>query len=252
VPQQLTLATPFEAAGDHITIALAGARALFTTRRGGVSTGPYAACNLGIRTLDDDRAVRANRARLSDAHGVRFAWGLQVHDAHVQARTAPSGDEEPDEADGQATATRGVAPLVYGADCPLVAIAAPGAVAAVHAGWRGLRSGVIAAGVAAVRALGATGPPEAAIGPLEAAIGPGAGPCCYEVGDDVRARFDPAFRRGRNLDLKALAAAQLLDAGARAVHDVGLCTICAGPGLFFSHRRDRGVTGRQAAAVWLT
>jgi YfiH family protein len=245
VPQQLTLAAPFEPAGAHIAIALAEARALFTTRRGGVSTGPYAACNLGNLTGDDDRAVRENRARLGDVHGVRFAWGLQVHGARVSTRAAPSGGEEPLEADGQATAARGLAPLVYGADCLLVVIAAPGAVAAVHAGWRGLHAGVIGAGIAAVRALGGTGP-------VEAAIGPGAGPCCYEVGDEVGARFDPAFRRARNLDLKAIAAAQLCAGGARAVHDVGLCTIGAGPGLFFSHRRDRGPTGRQAAAVWLT
>jgi YfiH family protein len=148
------------------------------------------------------------------------------------------------------TATRGVAPMVLTADCLGIAIAAPGAVATVHAGWRGLAGGVIAAGVAGVRAICSS--PTVV---LEAAIGPGAGPCCYEVGDEVHAAFTAygeGIRRGRNLDLKAIATAQLRAAGVDTVHDVGLCTICADPALFYSHRRDRGVTGRQAALAWLS
>ncbi len=124
-------------------------------------------------------------------------------------------------------------------------LASDGAVAAVHAGWRGLAGGILAEGVAAVRELGGTGP-------VHAAIGPAAGPCCYEVGEEVHAHFaDHDARRGaRNLDLKAVAAAQLRAAGVAAVHDTGLCTMCADPALFFSHRRDGGVTGRQAGIVW--
>ena len=76
---------------------------------------------------------------------------------------------------------------------------------------------------------------------LGAAIGPGAGPCCYEVGPEVHARFADyeLTRDGDNLDLKAIAATQLQAAGVAAVHDLGMCTICA-PTLFFSHRRDAG------------
>ena len=92
--------------------------------------------------------------------------------------------------------------------------------------------------------------------PLEAAIGPGAGGCCYEVGEEVHAEFAGLathVRRGRNLDLKAIARDQLHEAaGVSAVHDVGLCTICSDDALFFSHRRDRGVTGRQAGIAWLS
>ena len=58
------------------------------------------------------------------------------------------------------------------------------------------------------------------------------------------------MRAGRNLDLKAIAAARLREAGVREVHDVGLCTICGDPELFFSHRREGGVTGRQAGVAW--
>ncbi len=117
------------------------------------------------------------------------------------------------------------------------------AVGVVHAGWRGLAGGVLAEGVRAVRELGAQGP-------LWAAIGPGAGGCCYEVGDEVRAHFAPEHARGRLLDLKAAAAAQLAGLGVEHVHDCGLCTLCAEPGLLFSHRRDGGVTGRQAGVAW--
>jgi copper oxidase (laccase) domain-containing protein len=68
------------------------------------------------------------------------------------------------------------------------------------------------------------------------------------VGEDVHAHFGT---EGRTVDLKAIARAQLGSAGAQAIHDVGLCTICE-PELFFSHRRDRGVTGRQAGIAWLS
>ena len=106
----------------------------------------------------------------------------------------------------------------------------------------------MAEGVRALRELGAEGP-------LEAAVGPGAGGCCYEVGEEVHREFagyDGRARRGRNLDMKAIARDQLEAAGVQAVHDIGLCTICSDETLFFSHRRDRGVTGRQAGLAWLS
>ena len=83
-------------------------------------------------------------------------------------------------------------------------------------------------------------------GPVAAAIGPGIGPCCYEVGDDVRAVFGTSER---TLDLKAVARARLEAAGVQEIHDCGLCTACDAE-RFFSHRRDRGVTGRQAGLAW--
>jgi copper oxidase (laccase) domain-containing protein len=139
------------------------------------------------------------------------------------------------------------------ADCLPIAVAGGGAAAMLHAGWRGLQGGVIAAGVRAVRELG-TGPPGGAEPELAAAIGPGAGPCCYEVGDEVHAAFAeyPDARRGDNLDLKAIARRQLLAAGVSGVHDIELCTLCAPRDLLYSHRRDGGVTGRQAGVAWLT
>lgn len=239
----MKLDDPFRPFGDHIEVALPGARAVFTTRRGGHSQGPYASLNLGRLTDDDPRLVRRNREALGAELGVPLAFVRQVHGADVvRLTTEPAGDQGPPEADGHATVRRGVALAVLTADCLPIALAAGGAVAMLHAGWRGLAAGVIDEGVRALREVGGSGP-------ISAAIGPGAGPCCYEVGQDVLGVFGEP---GPTLDLKALARASLEQAGVTTVFDVGLCTICAAPELLYSHRRDRGVTGRQAGVVWLT
>jgi YfiH family protein len=237
----VNLPAPFAMAGEHIGLELPGGRVLFTTRRGGVSEGPFASLNLGLWTDDDPDRVGENRERLATQAGVareRFAQGRQVHGADVRrVRALPHG--APSDADGQATALAGVAPVVLVADCLPIALVAREAVAMLHAGWRGLAGGIVGEGVAALRDLGA--------GPFRAAIGPGAGPCCYEVGEEVHAGLGTS---GRTADLKAVAREQLRAAGAQEVHDVGVCTLCAAPDLFFSHRRDRGVTGRQAGVAW--
>ncbi len=244
----MQLPAPFEPIGDHIGIALPGGRALFTTRRGGVSTGPYESLNLGRWTDDDPDAVAANRARLAATVGVALdavVQGRQVHGIRVERRAQPS--EHVRDADGQATSTPGLAPLVLTADCLPIALISRRAVAMLHGGWRGLAGGIIAEGVAALKELGDDGP-------LAAAIGPGAGGCCYEVGGEVHAAFaerhGDAVRDGRRLDLKAVARRELNAAGVEDVHDAGLCTLCVDPGLFFSHRRDGGITGRQAGIAW--
>jgi YfiH family protein len=167
-----------------------------------------------------------------------IAQARQVHGARVVRRDA--ADPGAVEADGVATTAPGLAAVVLTADCLPVALVAPGGVAMVHAGWRGLAAGVLEAGVAAL----------ADAGPVRAAIGPGAGPCCYEVGPELRERFGT---EGTTLDLKAIARERLAAAGVAEVHDAGLCTLCAqrgGAPLFFSHRRDHGRTGRQAGVAW--
>jgi YfiH family protein len=219
----------FRAAGEHLAIDLPGGTALFTTRRGGVSEGPYASLNLGLWTDDDAERVRDNRERVRVEVGAqRLAQGRQVHGTRVVVDA-----EGIEEADGQVTTAPAVAAMVLVADCLPVALAGPERVGVVHAGWRGLAAGVLEEGVAAC-------------GAVAAAIGPGIGPCCYEVGDDVRAVFGTSER---TLDLKAIARSRLEAAGVGEVHDCGLCTSCDAE-RFFSHRRDRGVTGRQAGLAW--
>jgi copper oxidase (laccase) domain-containing protein len=113
----------------------------------------------------------------------------------------------------------------------------------LHCGWRGLAGGIVE------RALG-----EFDFGgPVSAAIGPGIGPCHYEVGDEVLDAFSAleGVASGRMLDLKAVAAAKLRAGRVVDVVDVDRCTYCE-PDVFFSHRRDDGVTGRQGGLVWRT
>jgi YfiH family protein len=236
------LKAPFRWEGEHIAADLPGARALFTTRRGGVSSGPFASLNIGLLTDDDSANVNENRARVAAATGCAresFLYGKQVHGATVRRATEPPGPDRPrTDEDGQATALRQHPALVFVADCTPVILAADGAIATLHVGWRPAAAGIVDEGIKALRELGGTGP-------ITALIGPGARACCYEVGEEVHAQFENA-RRGRNLDLPAVIRQQLEGA---EVHDVGLCTICWF-GLFFSHRRDGGVTGRQAGIAW--
>jgi YfiH family protein len=224
-----------------LDVDLPGAHVRFTTRVGGVSEGPYASLNLGRWTDDDPCAVAENRRRAAD--GRPLAFGRQVHGTRVLTVDGATTEDAIADVDGVATAASGVAALVLTADCLPIALATPKAIAMVHAGWRGLADGVLEAGVQAVRALDPAGE-------LAAAIGPGAGGCCYEVGDEVAARFPGVPRRAdRTIDLKAIAADRLAAAGVSRLLDVGRCTMCE-PDVFFSHRASGGLTGRQGGLAW--
>jgi purine-nucleoside/S-methyl-5'-thioadenosine phosphorylase / adenosine deaminase len=226
-----------------------GVRVVFTSRHGGVSEGAFRSLNLGALTDDAAPSVAINRRRAVEAAGgeaadATMAW--QVHGAAVREVTAEPasgrflepGAEPFPKSDGLVTSERGRPMVLLTADCLPVAIARRdgGRLAVLHAGWRGLEGGIVEAGVAAVR------------GGAVAAVGPGAGPCCYEVGEDVagplRARFgDDVVRDGR-ADLWLCAERALRAAGVAEVAVAGECTICT-PDRYFSHRRDRGRTGRQ-------
>jgi YfiH family protein len=244
------------------------ATAAFTTRLGGTSEAPFDALNLGILTDDKREAVLANRRRLAGALGFapdRIAIAHQVHGAELIDHADPAslrcsfasygGEVEQGkreeaaipEADGHVVGTGGVAALVFVADCVPVALSGPGGVAMLHCGWRGLAAGIIAKGVAAT-------------GATDAAIGPSIGACCYEVGPEVLIALQPRTERetehvsdvspvGGMADLKEVAREQLEGVGVERIELSGLCTSCE-PELFFSHRRDRGLTGRQAGLVW--
>jgi hypothetical protein len=221
-------------------------RVAFSTRRGGVSEGPFASLNLGVRTDDEPARVVENRIRLCaavdvDPDGATMAW--QRHGAVVR-RAEPRGIVTPgtvyDHCDGLWSDDPGQGMVLLTADClPIALVRADGdppAAAILHAGWRGLLAGIAAGGV---RALG---------GRVAAAIGPGIGPCCYEVGEEVATPFAETFgsdvvKDGR-LDLWTSAERALRAAGAASVDRYDLCTAC-NPELFFSHRRDSGRTGRQ-------
>jgi len=219
---------------------LGGARAAFSTRIGGVSEPPFDELNLGILTDDEPEAVKENRRRLAAALGrepERIVFALQVHGTRLIHH--PCEGEFP-EADGHVVTAPGLTPMVLAADCLPVALYGPGGLAMVHAGWRGLAGGILGAAAAAV-------------GATSAAIGPAIGPCCYEVGEDVLDAFadlGDGIAQGRMLDLPEVSRRRLAEAGVERIESAGLCTSCE-PDLFFSHRRDRGRTGRQAGIAWL-
>jgi polyphenol oxidase len=147
-------------------------------------------------------------------------------------------------ADAHVTQLRRLGAMVLTADCLPVALGCRGAVAMVHAGWRGLAAGVLQRSVSAMRGL-------VNDQPILAVVGPGAGVCCYEVGAEVLAAFPSAPRHGRHLDLRAIASQQLLDAGVSEVRHGDACTVCNCE-WFFSHRREAHHAGRQAGIVWLS
>lgn len=219
-----------------------------------------------MSSVGGDRAEQgaANRARLRDQLELaRLARGYQVHGAHVELVRSPPPLHEPPQqqlarADGQATALPAVGAIVLAADCLPVALGAPGAVAMLHAGWRGLAAGVLGAGVRALRWLAAgTDETDAGVEALRrldsdgivAVLGPCAGPCCYEVGPEVHAALASGEDRKGPLDMRAIARRQLAALGVDAVSERGGCTIC--DERFFSHRREGVAAGRQAGVAWL-
>ncbi len=227
----------------------------FTTRPGGVSPAPWDGLNLGSAVGDAPERVEANWRRLEAETGLGFARVRQVHGARVVRADAPGAPAE--EADAVVSLRPGVAACVSVADCVPVLLADPatGAVAAVHAGWRGTLARAAAEGVRALsREAGA--PPER----LLAAVGPSIGPCCYQVSPELVERFRAELGPGLagatgadgapRLDLWAANRRVLEDAGVlpERIEVLGRCTACERD-LFFSHRRDAGRTGRQVAFI---
>jgi polyphenol oxidase len=234
-----------------IGLELNGARVAFTTRQGGVSEGPYRSLNLGILTDDDQTRVTENRRRLAEGLQLdpkRIAMGWQVHGTDLKDWQAPPdkggyahAGAELAKVDGHTTGERHLALLVLAADCLPVALAAEDRIAMLHCGWRGLAAGIVERAIETF--------PE----PPAAALGPCIEQCCYEVGPEVLEAFagTPKAADGRMLSLRAIARVKLEAAGVGEIHSVDLCTSCR-EDLFFSHRRDHGLTGRQAGMIWRT
>jgi purine-nucleoside/S-methyl-5'-thioadenosine phosphorylase / adenosine deaminase len=241
-------------------VSLPGAEVMFSTREGGFSRGPYESLNLGLLTGDNREVVIRNRRRLAELGEVEpenVVMGWQVHGTDFEEWEGPDADTAfldtqggHLKVDGHITRDPDLAALVLVADCLPVAIAGGGAVAMLHCGWRGLAGGLIAKAASRIRDDARAG---ASAGAFAAAVGPGIGRCCYEVGDEVLAAFadHEGVADGRLLDLRAIAEQQLRATGIDRVEHVDYCTSCH-PELFFSHRRDNGVTGRQGGMAWLS
>lgn len=226
----------------------ASVRACVTTRAGGVSPPPFDSFNLGDHVEDDPAAVASNRQRLENLIGSRPAWMSQVHSAlavRAEPQTVP-------QADANWTDQPGIACCVLTADClPVLFCDRAGTrVAAAHAGWRGLASGILEATVTAMNVA----PSE-----LLVWLGPAIGPDAFEVGAEVREAFvavhaqaAEAFRPSANpgrfmADIYRLARIRLAALGVHNVHGGGYCTV-SDP-RFYSYRRTPR-TGRFASLIW--
>ncbi len=242
-----------------IRLDLAGAEILFSDRTGGVSAPPFDTANAGYGRGDDPAQVDENRARIGAGLGGRAAdtnkWIAlhQVHGAAVypaESGTTAGADaprSSAPKADAAVSAEPGAVLSVLTADCAPVALVAPGVVAAVHAGWRGIAAGVLEAAVAEVR--------RRSEGPVRAVLGPCIHPECYEFSP---ADLEPIARRlgaevagvtaaGRPaLDVPGAVRSALAGVGVADLTDVGVCTACSAD--HFSHRRD-GLTGLQTMLV---
>ncbi|NYI83361.1 hypothetical protein HNR68_001991 [Saccharopolyspora hordei] len=227
---------------------------MITTREGGSSRPPFDSFNLGGRVGDDPAALAANQRKLADGIGLpedHVVWMEQIHGRTATVVDGPRS--EPVEAtDALVTARPGLALAVLTADCVPVLLGDPetGVVSAVHAGRVGARVGVVVAALKAMQQAGAR------LDRVEALLGPAACGQCYEVPAAMQADVEEHLpgsacttRKGTpGLDLRAGIWEQLAAAGIAKIGVDPRCTM-ESPELY-SHRRDRGRTGRFAAVTW--
>jgi YfiH family protein len=240
----------------------AGFKHGFSLRTGGVSAPPFEALNLARNVGDSAEAVRENHRRFADMVGYDPARLYEVSQVHgAQVETA-DGRVDPAvfrgrEGDALLALAPGQAVGVRVADCVPLLVADPssGAVAAIHAGWRGVVAGVVEAALLGLRRASGAAP-----GQLLAAIGPHIGPDAFEVGDDVARQIAAAAPDGArvvlareprpHVSLERAVAAQLLAFGLTAgnIERVPGCTFSE-PARFYSFRRDGSRSGRHLAAI---
>ena len=242
-------------------------QAVFTSRAGGVSAAPYDSMNLGDHVGDQPADVQGNRALLGRLLQAQPTFLQQVHGRAVVH--LPTAEPAPIVADASVSSQPGQACTVMVADClPVLFADTQGrAVAAAHAGWRGLLGqdgqGVLEATYKEISTL-AQAAPAAGAAEIIAWLGPCIGPQKFEVGPEVPAAFvaqQPEaaalfvpYKPGKWLaDLPGLARLRLQALGVRGIYgndgSADWCTV-SNSLRFFSYRREP-VCGRMAAAIWL-
>ncbi len=236
----------------------------FSTRLGGLSPEPFDSLNLASRINDPEADantnVAANFRKVRKAIACRRHIRVQVNQVHGREVWLPPADPvrpvDAPRADAIATDRQGLLLMVRVADCVPVLLASRDGrvVSAVHAGWRGIVAGVVREAVNALAGLGRIDKAD-----IVAAVGPCIGVANFEVGPEVVAAFDEAGLGSTvnqdgyakpHIDLSAAVAHQLKEAGVRPeqIDSTDRCTFTHA-NEFFSHRRDLGRTGRQAALI---
>ncbi len=265
IQNDLTLFT-FDSDNDHDGLLMT-----MSTRAGGTSRGRFRSLNLSFRVEDDVEAVLANRKTLCQALSIpldSMVLGQQVHGTHValvseddRGRGATSWADALPDTDAMIAGDPDLALMVLAADCAPVFLYDPvhRAIGIAHGSWRGTLGGIIGKTVAGMEAAFQCRPED-----LQAGIGPSIGPCCYEVGEDVLAALRTSCPESWQACIKHQASGaihfnlwetirrQLLGTGLdpRHIQVAGICTACHTE-LFFSHRKERGKTGRNAAIIAL-
>ena len=237
----------------------AGFRHAFFTRKGGVSLGAYSSLSFSVAAGDSDANVTENLARAAAELGVaspRIHFLSQVHGRIAQTLSGGEVQSSLIQREGDALVSHapGLACAVRSADCVPVLLAdrRSGAVAAVHAGWRGAVAGIVSSAIDALRAIAPD--PD-----LIAAVGPHISLDAFEVSEDVAealvaASLDPRIvdrsRPKPHVDLRRMLRAELHSQGLAhsAIDDVWGCTVSE-PERFFSFRRDGKASGRHLSAI---
>jgi YfiH family protein len=230
------------------------------TRCGGVSQGPFATLNVGRTVGDEPSAIAENHNRIYahlDLEAQQVATPSQVHGNRVVVVKAEGAPQVIPNTDGLITADPGAALLLRFADCQPILLYDPvhRVVGLVHAGWRGVAQAIARRAVERMQEAFGSDPATLLVG-----LGPAIGPCCYEVGDKVASALSYALsdwhqvltqdRDSWRLDLPGANAQQLSDAGVRHIEQSHLCTACQ-TDHFYSHRAEKGRTGRFAVVTYL-
>jgi len=224
-----------------------------STRHGGVSPFPYHSLNVGYYTDDDPRNIRENRDRLFTSLGISEAQAASSHQVHGDQILLAEAPGRYEGYDALMTKRPCVFVAVTVADCTPILVCDPAnrAVAAIHAGWKGTAARIVEKTITAMTRHFGTAP-----GDCLAYVGTCIDECSYEVGEEVGKQFDSLFARfdqasGKYfVDLKAANAAQLEGAGIlRKNIEISPFSTVLHNEDYFSHRKEKGVTGRMTAII---
>lgn len=240
----------------------------FTCRSGGCSSPPFDSLNMALHCGDEDDRVLENRRRLLEVMGLSLASvvcgsqvhgsGVQIVEPHMTGRGALDKSSALPDCDATVCAHPSLTLVSFSADCLLLLFVDPvrRVIANAHSGWKGTSLNIAAQTASTMAASYGSSPRD-----LEVFIGPGIGPCCFEISGELAEKASPLLlvTSGKRIkehegrfywDLPGTNRDQLLEIGVLPdnIIDTSLCTSCH-PELFFSYRREKGLTGRMASLL---